>query len=330
MAMRKWLLRMLVKRGRTRSSFLNPILLAIEECEGLFSRTGCYDSACEVREIYLNGTLETYTGLMGNNALVHLLSHPEEDCLDDRQKCKDEEERHWMYVILMAAAYLGRVQDLKHLISLGLDVNRNHEGTWLYPPLIAASFGGQETANRVLVEHGADPHAVMRSNESSNENAIHFAARGGHRSLIKLVVGHGVNPRLRDLEGETPLIWAAAAKHPDVVRILLTYYSDVSEKRQQLEAALDWAADRSYNDVFVEILKVPHSRYNHTAPLDSAPLAVAAIMGRESVVQTLLNDPYVRGKERTIFRRALTAGDTTTVRAMIDTNINLLEQYQIV
>jgi ankyrin repeat protein len=235
-----------------------------------------------------------------------------------------------MYVILMAAAYLGRVQDLKHLISLGLDVNRNHEGTWLYPPLIAASFGGQETANRVLVEHGADPHAVIRSNESSNENAIHFAARGGHSSLIKLVVGHGVNPRLGDLEGETPLIWAAAAGHPDVVRILLTYYSDVSEKRQQLEAALDWAADRSYNDVVVEILKDPHSRYNHTAPLDSAPLAVAAIMGREGVVQTLLNGPYVRGKECTIFRRALNAGDTTTVRAMIDTNINLLGQYQIV
>ncbi|CEL04055.1 hypothetical protein ASPCAL05188 [Aspergillus calidoustus] len=267
---------------------------------------------------------------MGYAVLIHFVSHLEEDCLDDRQKSKDEKEHDWMYVILMAAAYLGRIRDLKHLITLGLDVNRNHEATWLYPPLIAASFGGQETAARVVVEHGADPHTVMRSNDSSNENAIHFAALFGHCSLIQFLVGHGVNPRLESLKSDTPRIWAAAAGNPDVVRILLTYYIDVPEKRQQLEAALDWAANRGYSDVVVEILRDPDSKYSHTAPLDSAPLAGAAIMGREDVVQALLSDPYVMGKECTIFRRALSAGETTTVRTMIDSNRKMLEEYQIV
>jgi ankyrin repeat protein len=330
MAMGKQLLRMLVERGGPQSYFLNPIVLAIKECEGLFSRTGYYDNTYEVREIYLNGILETYTGLMGYAVLIHFVSHLEEDCLDDRQKSKDEKEHDWMYVILMAAAYLGRIRDLKHLITLGLDVNRNHEATWLYPPLIAASFSGQETAARVVVEHGADPHTVMRSNDSSNENAIHFAALFGHSSLIQFLVGHGVNPRLESLKSDTPRIWAAAAGNPDVVRILLTYYIDVPEKCRQLEAALDWAANRGYSDVVVEILRDPDSKYSHTAPLDSAPLAGAAIMGREDVVQALLSDPYVMGKECTIFWRALSAGETTTVRTMIDSNRKMLEEYQIV
>ncbi|KAL2859504.1 ankyrin repeat-containing domain protein [Aspergillus pseudodeflectus] len=211
--------------------------------------------------------------------------------LVDPQKSKDEKEHDWMYVILMAAAYLGRIHDMKYLITLGLDVNRNHE------------------AARVVVEHGADPHTVMRSNDSSNENAIHFTALGGHSSLIQFLVGH--------------------AGHPDVVRILLTYYIDVPEKRRQLEAALNCAADRGYNDV-VEILRDPDSKYSHTAPLDSVPLAGAAIMGREDVVQALLSDPYVRGKECTIFRRALSARETTTVRTMTDSNPRMLEEYQIV
>ncbi|KAJ0417282.1 ankyrin repeat-containing domain protein, partial [Aspergillus carlsbadensis] len=246
MAMGKRLLRMLVGRGGARSHFLNQILLAIKGCEGLFSRTGHYGNTGKVREIYLNGILETYTGRMGNIALSI-----------------GEKEHGWMYVILIATAYLGRIEDWKHLMTLGLNLDQNHEGMWLYPPLIAASFGGQETAARVLIEHGADPHTLMRSNESSNENAIHFAALGGHTSLILLLVGYGVNPRLESLQGDTPLIWAAAAGHSDTVRIPLTYYIDVSEKRRRLEGALDWAAVCGYDDAVVEILKDPVTRYSH-------------------------------------------------------------------
>jgi hypothetical protein len=255
--MGKRLLRMFISCGGTQSYFLNLILLALNRCAELFSGIELYDNIGEVREIYLNGILETYAGLIGGNTLACLLAPPEEDCLDDRRKSGDE-----LYVISMTAAYLGRIEDLKLLVTLGLEVNRNHEGPWLYPPLIAASFGGKETAARFLVEHGADPHTVIQSKESSNENAIHFAALGGHVSLIQFLVGHGANPRSENVFGDTPLIWAAAAGHSDVVRILLTYYSDFSEKRWQLETVLDWAAVRRYDDVVEEILKDPVTRYS--------------------------------------------------------------------
>jgi hypothetical protein len=155
MTMQKQLLRMFISCGGTRSYFLDLILLALNRCAELFPGIGSSDDIGEVREIYLNGILETCTGLIGGNTLACLLAPPEEDCLDDRRKSGDE-----LYVILMAAAYLGRIEDLKLLVTLGLDVNRNHESTWLYPPLIAASFGGNETAAKFLVEHGADPHTV--------------------------------------------------------------------------------------------------------------------------------------------------------------------------
>jgi ankyrin repeat protein len=133
---------------------------------------------------------------------------------------------------------------------------------------------------------------------------------------------------LENVFGDTPLIWAAAAGHSDVVRILLIYYSDFSEKRWQLATALGRAAVRGYDDVVKEILKDPVTRYSHKKSLELTPLALAAALGRQGVVQTLLSNPYVNGKKQTIFRRAIIAGDATTVKTMINTNPKMLKQYQ--
>ena len=103
-------------------------------------------------------------------------------------------------VDIFAAAATGRVADLRrHLTEEG--VNRYAYDGWT--PLHLSAFYGHIDAARVLLENGADVHAVSRN--STANTPLHAAAAGKLSDVALLLLKNGADPLRTDTGGYTPL-----------------------------------------------------------------------------------------------------------------------------
>ncbi len=91
------------------------------------------------------------------------------------------------------------------------------------PLWVAASSSSVAVVNRLLAA-GADQNASLRLGETS----VMVAARSGSVSVVESLLEHGANANAAELgRGQTALMWAAAQRHADVVRVLVAAGSDV-------------------------------------------------------------------------------------------------------
>jgi ankyrin repeat protein len=71
-------------------------------------------------------------------------------------------------------------------------------------PLHCASWKGHLAAVVVLLEHGADVHAV-NANDHWGTTPLHAAAHANHRHVVRELLEHGADPHRADGNGATPL-----------------------------------------------------------------------------------------------------------------------------
>ncbi|KAL3458317.1 ankyrin repeat-containing domain protein [Aspergillus heterothallicus] len=131
----------------------------------------------------------------------------------------EEDEKDWHYAALMAAAYLGRIDDMRHLnIPDTLSVNQRDAEKWLYPPILAVALNGQEEAVRFLIDLGAD---ASSASTLEGHTSLHFAACSGNVSLVQYLVDIGLNVNQVSDDDDSPLAWAAGTGYTVVVRALV-------------------------------------------------------------------------------------------------------------
>ncbi|MBX5461151.1 MAG: ankyrin repeat domain-containing protein [Steroidobacteraceae bacterium] len=126
---------------------------------------------------------------------------------------------------LMQAAFEGDVAEAKRLIEAGADVT----ATNIYgvnAMQLAADIGNTELI-RLLLKAGADPE----SPNADGETALHLVARSGNVEAAKLLLNAGakVDP-VEQFGGQTPLMWAVARRHPEMVEFLLSRGANVNAR----------------------------------------------------------------------------------------------------
>lgn len=85
-------------------------------------------------------------------------------------------------------------------------------------PLALAAAGAGVRIIEALLEAGADPLEVSREGET----LLMTASRAGNLGAVRLLLGRGVDPNAAEAwQGQTALMWAAAANHGDIVGVLL-------------------------------------------------------------------------------------------------------------
>ena len=94
------------------------------------------------------------------------------------------------------------------------------------PMQLAADASNTELV-RMLLKAGADPN----SPNSEGETALHLVARAGNVEAAKLLLRAGaeVDPH-ESFGGQTPLMWAAARRHPEMVELLADKGADVNAR----------------------------------------------------------------------------------------------------
>ena len=86
-----------------------------------------------------------------------------------------------------------------------------------YTPLLeAVNYGAPEEIIDLLLEHGADVHAV----EEDKKCALHFAAQNDDEDVMRKMIARGVSVEAEDKDGWTPLHEAAYYGSEDVAEVL--------------------------------------------------------------------------------------------------------------
>jgi ankyrin repeat protein len=126
---------------------------------------------------------------------------------------------------LQVAAFQGDIAEAKRLIKAGADV-RASNAYGVNAMQLAADSGNTELIV-LLLKAGADPD----SSNADGETALHLVARAGDVPAAKLLLRAGakVDPR-ETFGGQTPLMWAVARRHPEMVELLASKGANVNAR----------------------------------------------------------------------------------------------------
>lgn len=175
-----------------------------------------------------------------------------------------------MFSPLIFVAQAGDVLALKILIGRG-DINIDAQDDRGFSAVMMTAAEGHVEAFRLLVYAGADVKLRNKSGETAislsqlNQNrqlfakvmleyalengnhragwfyALHFAARNGDFSAVKLLTSRGYDVNMYDGDGYTPLMLAAKEGHARLCQLLITCGANCNIKNAKGETALSLA-----------------------------------------------------------------------------------------
>jgi len=124
---------------------------------------------------------------------------------------------------LIWATYHDKTDLVDRLISAGANVNAASD--YGVTPLVLACENGNTAMVKRLLLAGADPdHAKV-----TGKTPLMVCSNRGDAEAVKELLARGANPdATENKQGQTALMWAAAEKHAEVVRVLIENGADVN------------------------------------------------------------------------------------------------------
>jgi len=183
---------------------------------------------------------------------------------------------------LVEAARKQDPKAVRTLVSQKADVNaRSGDGStallWL------AHWNDMDTA-ALLLGAGADANTA----NDFRMTPLSEACTNGNGALVRLLLKSGANPNTAIATGETPLMTCAKTGSEDGVRMLVEYGAAVNAKEPaQNQTALMWAAAERHPSV-VKALIEAHADLNAGTKQGFTPLHFAARVGDRETVEVLL------------------------------------------
>lgn len=75
--------------------------------------------------------------------------------------------------------------------------------------------------------------ALAKMKITYSEDEFFACAKGGNTDAVKLFLDAGMNPKVKDASGDTPLMWAACKGHTDIVQTLLAKGAEVNTRDKE-------------------------------------------------------------------------------------------------
>ncbi|HTL03066.1 MAG TPA: ankyrin repeat domain-containing protein [Vicinamibacterales bacterium] len=167
------------------------------------------------------------------------------------------------------AVYLGQNSMAEALLNAGAKANTTDEYGET-PVTLAAANGDAQLVERLIAAGGS-----ARAARWNGESAVMIAAGAGSLASVKQLVLHGADINVADpVKNQTPLMWAAAEAHSDVVAGLVEMGADVNATSKGGFTPLLFSITKNDQASIKTLLKAG-AKPNVTLASGSTPLMVA-------------------------------------------------------
>lgn len=208
------------------------------------------------------------------------------------------------------------------------------------PLWVAASNSGTAMVERLLQAH-ANPNIAPQTGHT----ALMMLSKQGNAQAVKALLDHGANPNTTEAaNGQTALMWAASARHPEVVKLLLKAHADVRARAKswsqrmvlccqlyggdhENEAVIVMGGytpllfTAQYGDVeSAKLLLAAGADVKDTAPDGESAVVIAAQVGQSDVGVFLLDagaDANASGAGYSALHIAAARGDVVLAQALL-------------
>ncbi len=138
---------------------------------------------------------------------------------------------------LLWLAHWNDVESANLLLAAGADANAaNDFGT---TPLSEACINGSAALVRSLLKSGANPNTAI----ATGETPLMTCAKSGSADAVRMLVEFGAVVNAKEpSQNQMALMWAAAERHPEVVKALIEAHADLKAHTKQGFTAIHFAA----------------------------------------------------------------------------------------
>ncbi|XP_044731669.1 transient receptor potential channel pyrexia [Chrysoperla carnea] len=153
---------------------------------------------------------------------------------------------------LHLSAFSGCIPSCQYLIAKGCNVNLCPK---CYSPLHCAAFGDSPDTAMLLLNNGAEVHALTNSPNNCHEGVLHCAVRANAIACVRLFTAEGADVSMVEPSGISPLHLAADLGQFQCLKIMLeSKFADPNIRKREKEATpLHLAAESGYADC-IELL----------------------------------------------------------------------------
>jgi ankyrin repeat protein len=138
---------------------------------------------------------------------------------------------------LLWLAHWNDAETAELLLGAGADANTAND--FRMAPLSEACTNGNSALVRLLLKSGANPNTAI----ATGETPLMTCARSGSVEAVRMLVEYGAAINAKEpTQNQTALMWAAAERHPDVVKALIDAHADLKATTRQGFTALHFAA----------------------------------------------------------------------------------------
>jgi ankyrin repeat protein len=124
-------------------------------------------------------------------------------------------------------------------VLLGAGADANTANDFQMTPLAEACINGNGALVRLLLKSGAKPNTAI----ATGETPLMTCAKTGSEDAVRMLVEYGAAVNAKEpAQNQTALMWAAAERHPSVVKALIEAHADLNASTKQGFTAMHFAA----------------------------------------------------------------------------------------